>query len=71
VTQPLLEITTRWSEREREREREREQGVHLLLGALGGVQQLLQLGVHGALQLLPHHFLELGHPSVGHAFAET
>lgn len=45
--------------------------VYLFLGACGGVQQFLQLSVHGALQLLPHHFLELSHPSFGHSFTQT
>lgn len=44
--------------------------AYLSLGPCGGVQQFLQLGVHGALQLLPHHFLELSHPSVGHCFTQ-
>lgn len=46
------------------------EGAHLFLGARGSVQQFLQLRVHGALQLLPHHFLELSHPFAGHSFTQ-
>lgn len=58
--------------------RDRQAGVqgqaeeaHLFLGPWRRAQQLLQLGLHGALQLLPHYFLELGHPSVGRFLAQT
>lgn len=45
--------------------------VYLLLRAGAGVQQFLQLRVHGALQLLPHHFLELSHPPFHRSFSQT
>lgn len=45
--------------------------VYLLLRAGAGVQQFLQLRVHGALQLLPHHFLELSHPLFHRSFSQT
>lgn len=45
--------------------------VYLFLCACGGVQQFLQLSVHGALQLLPHHFLELSHPFFCPSFTQT
>lgn len=45
--------------------------AYLFLCACGGVQQFLQLSVHGALQLLPHHFLELSHPFFCPSFTQT
>lgn len=45
--------------------------TNLFFRPCGGVQQLFQLAVHRALQLLPHHFLELSHPPFCVSFLQT
>ena len=70
VTQPPCNHIQMVKEKQREGDGEFV-WLYLFLSACGGAQKFLQLCVHGALQLLPHHFLELSHPSFGHSFAQT